>query len=290
MPSVGSPLATAGKPPVKSGNDGRTIDGNGAAPFEPAAPGAEDDVPPLHAAMASAMGMRSAPARPAIRVTIIAVGFPQAAGQDRRPDPIMRPPGTPRKRRVPTPFGGTVATSSRSAGSERAAIEPDPLPAEPLRDGVPREEDQHLERDRQPGRRHAGPRSPVRARSASRPRRRPVVRSRSRTARTRCRGTPRTAHGRTPARRRALPSAGRSARSRRCSPGVSVATRPSISRASSAIEWRTHSRLIRRSSAGSKGRASRRRIDGRWVIAVPQARPAIRSSSSSVRSTSAAVL
>ena len=41
--------------------------------------------------------------------------------------------------------------------------------------------------------------------------------------------------------------------------------RPSMSRASSAIEWRTQRRLIRRSSAGSNGRASRRRIDGRSV-------------------------
>ena len=37
----------------------------------------DDDVPPLHAATASAIGMRSAPARPAIRVTIMSVGSPR---------------------------------------------------------------------------------------------------------------------------------------------------------------------------------------------------------------------
>jgi len=44
----------------------------------------------------------------------------------------------------------------------------------------------------------------------------------------------------------------------------SVATSPSMSRLSSAIEWRTHSRLIRLSSVVSKGRASRARM-----VAIP---------------------
>src|SRR6476660_9417193 len=44
-----------------------------------------------------------------------------------------------------------------------------------------------------------------------------------------------------------------------------------MSRASSAIECLTHVRLIRRSSAGSNGRASRLRIDGRSATSRPSA-------------------
>src|ERR671913_1365101 len=42
---------------------------------------------------------------------------------------------------------------------------------------------------------------------------------------------------------------------------------PSMSRASSAIEWRTHRRLIARSSSGSKRRARRERIEGPSAMA-----------------------
>ena len=59
------------------------------------------------------------------------------------------------------------------------------------------------------------PTDPGWCRSASRPRRRPAARRRSRSGRTRCRGRPRTAPRRTAARRRGPPSAGRSGRSRR---------------------------------------------------------------------------
>src|SRR5690349_4433463 len=49
-------------------------------------------------------------------------------------------------------------------GGEAAPIEPDPLPAEPLRGGVPREQDQDFERHRQPARWYARPRTLVGAR------------------------------------------------------------------------------------------------------------------------------
>ena len=107
-------------------------------------------------------------------------------------------------------------------------------------------------------------------------------------ARTRCPGTPRTAPCRRPARRRGPPSAGRSGRSRRRSPGASVAIRPSMSRRSSAIEWRTQSRLIRRSSAGSNGRAealpgssTRSRIRGQCSVAPVKVQPSIRTAGTS---------
>ena len=54
---------------------------------------------------------------------------------------------------------GVRAQPKRQPG---AAVEPDPLPEEPLRGRVPREEDQDLERDRQAARRRAGPRAEVR--------------------------------------------------------------------------------------------------------------------------------
>src|SRR3954454_4324302 len=47
---------------------------------------------------------------------------------------------------------------------QRRAVEPDALSAEPLGGGIPREEDQHLERDREPRRRHSCPTPGVRAR------------------------------------------------------------------------------------------------------------------------------
>src|SRR3954470_17769640 len=47
---------------------------------------------------------------------------------------------------------------------QRRAVEPDALSAEPLRGGIPREEDQDLERDPEPRRRHPSPRPGVRAR------------------------------------------------------------------------------------------------------------------------------
>ena len=116
-----------------------------------------------------------------------------------------RAAATPRTQRSPSARRGTP-------------IEPDPLPGEPLRGGVPREVDEHLERDGHPARWRRRPTAPGSSRSASPPRTRPAARRRSRTGRTRCPGRPRTAPRRTAARRRAPPSAGRSARSRRRSP------------------------------------------------------------------------
>src|SRR5207344_1027033 len=53
---------------------------------------------------------------------------------------------------------------NRRGWSERAAVEPDPLPEEPFRAGIPGEQDEDRESDRQPGWRRAGPRTLVRAR------------------------------------------------------------------------------------------------------------------------------
>ena len=116
---------------------------------------------------------------------------------------------------------------------------------------------------RQAGRRGAGPRPEVRAgeprdlEDALRPhddlgQREPVVRERREQLRVERAGAV-----------VARASAGPSAPARTRSPGARVAISPSMSRASSAIEWRTHSFLIARSSSGSNRRARRDRIGGR---------------------------
>ncbi len=46
--------------------------------------------------------------------------------------------------------------------AQRTPVEPDPLPAEPFRGGVPRKQDEDLEGDRQTRRRRAGPRPEIR--------------------------------------------------------------------------------------------------------------------------------
>ncbi len=59
------------------------------------------------------------------------------------------------------PDPGIWMLSGVLTSGDGAPVEPDPLPEEPLRGGVPREQDDHLEPDRQPGRRCAGPRTLV---------------------------------------------------------------------------------------------------------------------------------
>ena len=101
-----------------------------------------------------------------------------ARGSDHVGHSPFRRPGHPPARRDD---GGTCPlVQGDYQAAQRTAVEPDPLPGEPLRGGVPREEDDHLERDRQPGRRRRRPTAPGWCRSASRPRRRPAARRRSR--------------------------------------------------------------------------------------------------------------
>src|SRR5688572_23518122 len=55
------------------------------------------------------------------------------------------------------------ATYGWQLAGQAAAVEPDPLPGEPLRGRIPREQDDHLQRNRQARGRGAGPRPGVRA-------------------------------------------------------------------------------------------------------------------------------
>src|SRR5439155_13619518 len=62
-----------------------------------------------------------------------------------------------------TPALMSPPTSFSRSGADGAAVEPDPLPVEPLRGGIPRKQDQDLERDRQAAGRRSAPRTFVRA-------------------------------------------------------------------------------------------------------------------------------
>src|SRR5947207_3126167 len=55
----------------------------------------------------------------------------------------------------------TIASGISRSGAEGAAVEPDPLAEEPLPGAIPREQDEDLERDREPARRRPGPRPVV---------------------------------------------------------------------------------------------------------------------------------
>ena len=183
----------------------------------------------------------------AARSSVRKNGEASASGMDRRADVVAeagerqlrgprrrrRSSRPPRRRATERPARASVIAAARPFGpdptttasgdgasvslsrAERAAVEPDPLPGEPLRGGIPRETGSG------PGARPAGRSAARRPTARVRPgqrrdlehalrpdddvgQREPVVRERARTAPCRTRG-----------RRRGPPSAGRSGRSRR---------------------------------------------------------------------------
>src|SRR5262245_58137006 len=92
----------------------------------------------------------------------VATGLAQAAATTRSPS-TTRPRATRRTGTVPSMRAWYRPPGSGRCLGSGTSVEPDPLAGEPLLRRIPREEDQHLERDWQPAGWGPGPRSLVRA-------------------------------------------------------------------------------------------------------------------------------